>query len=77
LLKSIPANHAKGEALYTIPGLPPDLTNPPIGCAFQPRNQLGDASLCLADRRPELVEIAVGHHVQDCPGCLAVANREL
>ena len=71
LLKSIPANHAKGEALYTIPGLPPDLTHPPVGCAFHPRNRLGDAALCLTDRRPELVEIEPGHQVQNCPGCLA------
>jgi oligopeptide transport system ATP-binding protein len=72
LLKSIPATHAKGEALYTIPGLPPVLTDPPVGCAFRPRNRMGDAALCLQDRRPELVEIAPGHRVQDCPGCLAV-----
>jgi peptide/nickel transport system ATP-binding protein len=25
------------ERLYTIPGLPPDLTNPPTGCRFAPR----------------------------------------
>jgi len=71
LLKSIPAMHAKGEELYTIAGLPPDLTKPLPGCAFAPRNEIGDRSLCLTDRQPELKEIEDGHWVQDCPGCLA------
>jgi len=71
LLRSIPASHPKGEELYTIPGLPPDLTNPPRGCSFQPRNRLGRADLCLTDRHPELAEIAPGHFAQNCPGCLS------
>jgi len=70
LLQSIPARHAKGEELYTIPGLPPDMTDPPVGCAFRPRNTMGDASACLTDRQPELCEIEPGHIVQNCPGCL-------
>jgi oligopeptide transport system ATP-binding protein len=71
LLKSIPAIHQKGEDLYTIPGLPPDLSNPPACCAFRPRNTLGNAGLCLTDRRPELADKGSAHLVQDCPGCLA------
>jgi oligopeptide transport system ATP-binding protein len=71
LLKSIPAIHKKGEELYTIPGLPPDLSRPPAGCAFQPRNTLGKAELCLTDRHPELADKGNAHLVQDCPGCLA------
>ena len=71
LLKSIPAAQPKGQPLITIPGLPPNLSNPPQGCAFQPRNLLGDAKLCLADRPPELAEIQPGHYAQNCPGCLA------
>ncbi len=71
LLKSIPAIHKKGEALYTIPGLPPDLAHPPAGCAFRPRNTLGKAELCLTDRRPQLADQGHAHFVQDCPGCLA------
>ncbi len=63
--------HAKGEELYTIAGLPPDLTKPLPGCAFAPRNEIGDRSLCLTDRQPELKEIEDAHWVQDCPGCLA------
>lgn len=71
LLKSIPAIQKKGEDLYTIPGLPPNLSNPPVGCAFKPRNTLGNADLCLTDRRPQLADKGRSHFVQDCPGCLA------
>jgi len=71
LLKSIPAMHQKGEKLYTIPGLPPTLSRPPGSCSFQPRNTLGDASLCLTTEAPELSEVSPGHSVQNCPGCLA------
>lgn len=70
LLKSIPATHSKGETLYTIPGLPPSLTNPPTGCAFHERNTLGDPSQCERDHAPPLVKITEDHSVQDCPGCL-------
>lgn len=71
LYRSNPSAHKKGDDLYSIPGLPPDLARLPTGCAFRPRNTLGDASLCLTDRQPELVEITPGHFVQNCPGCLA------
>jgi oligopeptide transport system ATP-binding protein len=71
LLKSIPSIHKKGEDLYTIPGLPPDLSNPPAGCAFRPRNTMGRSELCLTDKRPQLTEHGAAHFVQDCPGCLA------
>lgn len=71
LLQSIPARHQKGEELYTIPGLPPDMSNPPQGCAFQPRNRIGNAALCLTDKSPELTEVQPGHFAQNCPGCLA------
>jgi len=71
LLKSIPANHAKGEPLYTISGLPPDLSRLPCGCAFRERNRIGKAERCLTDRPPSLDEIEPSHFVQNCPGCLA------
>ncbi len=71
LLKSIPASHPKGELLYTIPGLPPDLSKPAAGCSFQPRNRLGNPELCLKETFPSLDEIHPGHFAQNCPGCLA------
>lgn len=71
LLKSIPANHRKGDTLYTIPGLPPNLAQLPKGCSFHARNTLGNADGCLMDQLPELKEVDPKHLVQDCPGCLA------
>ncbi len=71
LLKSIPSAQPKGQPLMTIPGLPPNLANPPKGCAFQPRNLLGNPELCLVDSHPELSEIHPNHFAQNCPGCLA------
>ena len=71
LMMSIPAAHRRGERLFTIPGLPPDMTNPPRGCAFQPRNTLGDASRCIEDSMPQLNQVCEGHWVQNCPGCTA------
>jgi oligopeptide transport system ATP-binding protein len=70
LLKSIPALHPKGERLYTIPGLPPDLSQPTVGCSFRPRNIIGKPDICLTDKSPSLDEILPGHFAQNCPGCL-------
>lgn len=40
LLGSMPdLNNKSDERLYAIPGSPPDLTNPPKGDAFAPRNK--------------------------------------
>ncbi|HBE96936.1 MAG TPA: dipeptide/oligopeptide/nickel ABC transporter ATP-binding protein [Verrucomicrobiales bacterium] len=71
LLKSIPSTHEKGDKLYTIPGLPPNLSEPPTCCSFHERNTLGDASQCLTAEAPQLFEVAPEHQVQNCPGCLA------
>ncbi len=71
LYKSNPSNHPKGTDLHTIPGLPPNLAQLQSGCAFSPRNTIGDPSLCLTDKTPELIEHSPGHFVQNCPGCLA------
>ena len=70
LMRSIPALQKKGEPLYTIPGLPPDLSKLPLGCAFRERQTPGRQGLCLTDRPPPLVEIAGNHWVQACPGCV-------
>lgn len=39
LLGSMPTLDADNEELYTIPGTPPDMLNPPKGDAFAPRNE--------------------------------------
>lgn len=70
LMRSIPALQRKGEPLYTIPGLPPDLGNLPGGCTFRARQTPDRQALCLTDHQPPLVEISTGHWVQDCPGCV-------
>ncbi len=59
LQRSIPALQRKGAELYTIPGLPPDLSRPPAGCAFAPRCEFaGDR--CRAEK-PVLLSVADGH----------------
>jgi len=37
LQRAIPSTQPKGAELYTIPGLPPDLSQPVVGCPFAPR----------------------------------------
>ncbi|MBQ8517249.1 MAG: ABC transporter ATP-binding protein [Akkermansia sp.] len=71
LMASIPSSQLRGARLQTIPGLPPTLQQPPGGCAFRERNIIGKPECCLTETTPELIEIAPGHYVQNCPGCLA------
>lgn len=70
LQRSIPALQPKGQDLYTIPGMPPNLTREIRGCAFAPRCETETRSQCLTDGRPVLTELDPGHWVQNCPGCL-------
>ena len=50
---------AKGARLGTIPGSPPDLANPPPGCAFAPRCQFAEAT-CTKEV-PREFEVEPGH----------------
>jgi oligopeptide transport system ATP-binding protein len=59
LQRSIPALQPKGKELFTIPGLPPDVSKPIPGCAFAARCSFA-ADPCTA-ARPELEEAAPGH----------------
>ncbi|HVL78254.1 MAG TPA: ABC transporter ATP-binding protein [Sphingomicrobium sp.] len=68
LQKAIPSLHTKGDLLYTVPGMPPDMAKPIQGCAFYPRcpyPKLGEPD----GPPPELVELGDGHCVQDCQYC--------
>ena len=56
LLASLPASQETSGSLRTIPGLPPDLTEPILGCPFAPRCAKA-TEICRQDR-PELVEVA-------------------
>jgi oligopeptide transport system ATP-binding protein len=59
LERSIPALQPKGRELYTIRGLPPDVSKPLPGCAFAPRCEFA-AEKCTA-AVPDLMEAEPGH----------------
>jgi len=59
LQQSIPALHKKGELLFTIPGLPPDLTSEIPGCSFAPR--CAHAIERCKDESPSLQEATPNH----------------
>jgi oligopeptide transport system ATP-binding protein len=59
LQRSIPALQPKGTELYTIPGLPPDVSKPLPGCAFAPRCEFA-TDLCRTVT-PQLVEYRPDH----------------
>jgi oligopeptide transport system ATP-binding protein len=71
LQKSIPALQPKGAALYTIPGMPPDLSRPIQGCAFAPRCEFA-ADVCRASD-VALKEVAPGHR----SACLRVQEKQI
>jgi oligopeptide transport system ATP-binding protein len=64
LQKSIPALQPKGVELYTIPGMPPDLSRPISGCAFAARCEIARPE-CSA-KMPELLSVGQGHLAR-CP----------
>ncbi|GAA0278478.1 ABC transporter ATP-binding protein [Alteraurantiacibacter aestuarii] len=68
LQKTIPSLQVKGEQLYTIPGLPPDLGKQIDGCAFYPRCPYPKLASPSGDR-PGLVELESGHCYADCRLC--------
>jgi oligopeptide transport system ATP-binding protein len=70
LQKSIPALQTKGADLYTIPGLPPDLSKPITGCPFVPRCEFAK-EICKSP--VELIEVEPGH----ATACLRVQKGEL
>jgi len=62
LIKSFPNIREKREMVSSIAGDPPNLMNPPAGCAFCPRCSVRIGG-CDTDQ-PELVEVARGHFVR-------------
>jgi len=60
LLKSVP-DIESGEWPKSIPGTPPDLRNPPIGCRFHPRCPYSN-DLCRI-KQPDLVGYGKNHYV--------------
>jgi oligopeptide transport system ATP-binding protein len=59
LQRSIPALQPKGAELYTIRGMPPDLSKPLPGCPFAPRCEFA-VEKCVTTP-VELREVAPGH----------------
>jgi len=59
LLKSVPRLDSKGHRLDSIEGTPPDLLNPPKGCAFAPRCPYA-MEVCL-EHKPEQTVVSPGH----------------
>ncbi|NHF72461.1 ATP-binding cassette domain-containing protein [Paracoccus sp. 12-3] len=58
LLAAIPRVDQKGDKLSAIPGSPPNMSNPPPGCAFEPRCDFA-FDLCSL-KRPALTPFASG-----------------
>ncbi len=71
LQRSIPSLQPKGTELYTIPGMPPDLSKPIAGCAFAPRCAHATAR-CTASS-PALAAVTPTH----AQACLRVQAGEL
>jgi len=61
LLKATPRLHEKVEELSFIPGIPPDLVDPPSGCRFHPRC-LEVMEKCKKDI-PPLIEVETEHWI--------------
>jgi peptide/nickel transport system ATP-binding protein len=64
LLGSFPALHGPRERLTGIPGSPPDLRNPPAGCAFHPR--CGYAMDVCRAQVPQTLTLSPGSRTTAC-----------
>ncbi len=71
LQRSIPGLQPKGRELFSIPGLPPDVSKPLPGCAFAPRCGYA-ADRCTA-AVPDLLEAAPGH----AHACIRMRDGEI
>lgn len=63
LQRSIPGLQRKGAALYSIEGLPPDLSRPSPGCPFAPRCEHATAG-CTST--PAVLRSATAEHAHAC-----------
>ena len=71
LQRAIPSTQPKGTELYTIPGLPPDLSQPVVGCPFAPRCEFA-VDRCRRED-PVLRNVAPGR----TSACLRVQTGEI
>jgi oligopeptide transport system ATP-binding protein len=75
LQRSIPSLGNKGKPLYTIPGLPPDLSKPIPGCAFALRQGIRSGGK-WDNTPPPLVQVSESHWVRECD-CVLPALEEV
>jgi oligopeptide transport system ATP-binding protein len=77
LQRSIPALQSKGADLYTIPGMPPDLSRRIIGCPFAARC---DHVVTECTTAPVRLEKTAPHHLSAClrvqRGVLKLPSRQ-
>ncbi len=71
LQRSIPALHERGAELHTIPGAPPDVTQPIRGCPFAPRCEFAEEKCVTSEII--LKEVTPGH----ATACLRVQLGEI
>ena len=71
LQRSIPALHERGAELRTIPGAPPDVTQPLRGCPFAPRCEFAEEKCVTSEI--VLKDVTPGH----ATACLRVQLREI
>ena len=71
LQKARPALQQKGVELYTIPGMPPDMSRPIEGCSFTARCEFA-TDVCRR-ATPRLESVAAGHW----SACLRVQKENL
>jgi len=72
LLNSIPRlDEVKRSRLTPIPGMPPDMINPPPGCSFEPRCVYSQPATCRS-QEPPLREVAEDHRA----ACLFDISRD-
>ncbi len=62
LLRSIPNIELVEQKLEAIPGSPPNLLNPPIGCSFWLRCPFGEKK--CRKQEPPIMEVSPGHFVR-------------
>lgn len=62
LLRSVPNIQVLDQKLEYIPGMPPDLVNPPTGCRFHPR--CTNAKNICKEKEPSLIQVSPGHMVK-------------
>ncbi len=74
LMASFPSIIGEKKPLYSIPGSPPDLANPPPGCRFHPRCKYAK-SICK-EKVPEVVEVEP-NHFSACHFALEIFNGQL